>query len=247
MSSRRSNPLLLVSPRSRAPVVLTCEHASNRLPPPLRAAAGERRILSTHWGWDLGAWALTRDLSRRLGTSAIGGRWSRLVIDLNRRLDDPTLIRRDAGGEGLSWNDGISVAEIERRILDYHGPYHQQVDRLILQRLVRGVRPLIFSVHSFTPLFRKRRRRFELGVLYEKHPDLAHRLGRALRNSGLVVRYNQPYSGMAGLMYSADRHGTHYELPCLELEVNQALLVKPADVSRLGRTVSAAVGELVAD
>ena len=120
-------------------------------------------------------------------------------------------------------------------------------DRLILQRLLRGIRPLIFSVHSFTPLFRKRRRGFEIGVLYEKHPDLAHRLGRALRDKGLAVRYNQPYSGMAGLMYSADRHGTHYGLPCLELEVNQALLDRPASVSRLGRAVSAAVGQLGCD
>jgi predicted N-formylglutamate amidohydrolase len=182
-----------------------------------------------------------------LGTSAIGGRWSRLVIDLNRRLDDPTLIRHDAGGERLSWNDGISVADLEQRILDFHAPYHQQVDRLIVQRLVRGVRPLVFSVHSFTPVYRKRRRGFEVGVLYDKHPDLAHRLGRALRDAGLVVRYNQPYSGMAGLMYSADRHGTHYGLPCLELEVNQGLLDRQAIVSRLGRIVSLAVGELATD
>ena len=237
-------PFRILAPRSTAPIVLTCEHASNRLPFSTRPSSEERRVLASHWGWDIGAWDLTRALARRLGTSAVGGRWSRLVIDLNRRLDDPTLIRCKLGQVVLGWNREIDVAEIERRFLDYHAPYHLQVDRLILQRLVCDIRPLIVAIHSFTPVYRGRPRSFEVGVLYDKHPALAHRLGRALRAAGLSVRYNQPYSGMAGLMYAADRHGTHYGLPCLELEFNQRLFRRKRTAPRLERIVGAALGEL---
>jgi len=239
------DPHLTLAPRAVAPFVLICEHASNRLPFPTRPTAEERRLLDAHWGWDLGAWELTRELSRRLRTSAVGGRWSRLLIDLNRRLDDPTLIRRRVEGTVLGWNRGIDIAELERRFVEYHAPYHLQVDRMILQRLVRDVRPLIVAVHSFTDVYRGRRRRFDAGVLYDEHRGLAHRLGRALRAAGLSVRYNQPYSGITGLMYAADRHGTHYGLPCLELELNQHLFRRRGAASRLGRIVSTALRGLI--
>lgn len=244
-SDPATRPFLSIAPRARAGILITCEHATSRLPPPMQALAGEREILSSHRGWDIGAWDLTRELARRLGASAVGGRWSRLVIDVNRRVDDPTLIVRRAGRHVLSWNAGLDVAEIERRIFAYHAPYHQEVDRRILQHAVRGLRPLLFAVHSFAPVLRGRERDFDIGLLYEKHRGLAHALGRRLREAGLSVRYNRPYSGMAGMMYAADRHGTHHGLPCLELEVNQRMFQRPRAHVRLGRIVAAAVGRLL--
>jgi len=239
------SPFLSVAPKALAPVVLTCEHAGNGLPFTRRPGVRERAALAAHWGWDIGAWELTRELARRLRTSAVGGRWSRLVIDLNRRVDEPGLILRQAGGLLLSWNDPVPPEEVERRVLAYHAPYHLEVDRLILRRVVRGVRPLLFSVHTFTPELRGRRRPFEIGVLYDKHARLAHHLARVLRGTGLDVRYNQPYSGKRGLMYSAERHGTHHDLPCLELEVNQGLFGRRSAAARLGRVVADGLGELL--
>jgi predicted N-formylglutamate amidohydrolase len=226
--------------------VLTCEHASNRLPFSSGVSTSQREVLATHRGLDIGAWDLTRDLSRRLNASAIGGRWSRLLVDLNRRADDPSLSRETADGVPLTWNGNLEAAEVERRITEYHTPYHVEIDRLILRRLVRGVRPLVFAVHSFTPDYHGRPRPFDIGVLYERHRALAHGLGRALRDSGLSVRYNQPYSGMAGMMYSVDRHGSHHRLPCLELEVNQALFERSDAAARLGRVVARGVANLLA-
>ena len=82
------------------------------------------------------------------------------------------------------------------------------------------------------------RRSFDIGILYEHHRGLAHRLGRVLRDEGLSVRYNRPYSGMNGMMYTADRHGSHHRLPCLEIEVNQGLFDRRGVVPRLGRAVA---------
>ncbi len=239
-------PFLRVSPRSTMPVVLTCEHATNRLPGSPRLAADERRILATHWGWDIGAWQLTHELAVRLGTSAVGGQWSRLWIDLNRRVDDPTLIRARAGTIDLSWNVRLTMSERERRVLSLHAPYHEEIDRLIIRRVVRGRRPLLFALHTFTPDFDGQIRRFDAGVLYERDRGLAHRLGRRLREAGLSVRYNQPYSGMAGMMYSVDRHGKHHGLPCLELELNQELFRRRTAAGRLARVIEPAARELVA-
>jgi predicted N-formylglutamate amidohydrolase len=84
---------------------------------------------------------------------------------------------------------------------------------------VRGVRPLLLAVHSFTPRLGQHTRPFEIGILYEHERALARRLGRVMTDAGFRVRYNEPYSGMRGMMYAIDRHGSHHRLPCLEVEV----------------------------
>ena len=114
-----------------------------------------------------------------------------------------------------------------------------------MRRLVRGVRPLRISVHSFTPELRGERRPFDIGVLYREFSGAAHDLGDDLERAGLSVRYNEPYSGIAGLMYSVERHGTHHGLCCLELELNQALFADPRATVRLARVIAPALRRLV--
>jgi predicted N-formylglutamate amidohydrolase len=223
-----TRPFRLLNSRSLSPIVLTCEHASRALPRGMRpSGAAERAVLGSHWGWDIGAWNLTRGIARRLGAGAVGGRWSRLVVDLNRPLGDPTLVRPAAEGVTLSWNARLGPAEIERRMLSWHVPYHAAVDRMVIRRLARGVRPLLFAVHTFTPIYEGRVRDFDAGVLFDRSRPAAIALARGLRRAGLRVRYNRPYSGLAGMMYSIHRHASHHGLPCLELEINQGLLTGP--------------------
>ena len=234
-------PYLLVGKALLAPVVLTCEHASHRLPAVAAAPRALRGVLRSHWGWDLGAWGFTQALARQLRTSAVGGRWSRLWVDLNRRVDEVELIRTTVDGVRLPWNAKLTVGEVERRVTSAHAAYHAEIDRLIARRLVRGVRPLVLAVHSFTPELAGRPRRFDVGVLYDAHRGPATRLARGVREAGFAVRYNEPYSGVEGLMYAAERHGCHHGLPCLEIEVNQALLAQPPRVQRLVVAVAAAL------
>jgi len=234
-----------LSPRALTPVLLTCEHASNRLPFPGREDGRVRRVLDSHWGWDPGAMALTREVARRLGSAAVAGRWSRLLVDLNRPVSDPTLTRREAGGVELPWNRRLSPRKLEARILTYHTPYHAEIDRLVLRHLLRGVRPTLVAIHTFTPEMDGRNRPFDVGVLFNDHSKLAYRIGKALRSQGLRVRYNEPYSGLAGMMYSVDRHGTHHGLTNLELEFNQALFDAPRAAPRLARVTARALARLV--
>lgn len=194
-----------------------------------------RRLLRSHWGWDIGAWKLARELSRRLDAPAVGGRWSRLWVDLNREADDPTLMRGDADGLPIPWNRRLSASAAERRWVQVHVPYHAEVDRLIFRHRVRGIDPVLVAVHTFTDDFRGERREFDAGVLFCDHRALARRIGEALSDAGLRVRYNEPYSGMEGLMYSVQRHGSHHRLPCVEFEFNQRLFDDPGRFPALAR------------
>jgi len=237
-------PFSRLAPNRLAPFVLTCEHARGQLPPGIRTNTADRGVLRTHFGWDIGAWGLTSEIARLLGTGATGGRWSRLWIDLNRPAGDPLLIREEVEGHGLSWNAGIDEREVARRYAETHAPYHEEIDREIAHRLSHGVRPVLLAIHTYTPVWKGRPRRFDAGVLYDENRREAACLVAALRKTGLEVRYNQPYSGKRGLMYSIDRHGRHHRLPCLELEINQALFSQPRRTATLARTVARGMREI---
>lgn len=235
------------SRRPATPLVLTCEHASNRLPRGLRARlAPERALLDTHWGWDIGAWEVARRLAQSLGAAAVGGGVSRLVVDLNRPAVDPTLVRREAGWVPLSFNARVPPAEVERRLVAWHLPYHDAIDRAILRLVTRGVRPLLLAVHSFTPIYEGRRREFDMGVLFDRSRRHAALLMRGLKRERFSVLPNQPYSGLAGMMYSIDRHGTHHGLPCLEIEMNQALFRERGAAARLAARLARALRPVLA-
>jgi len=238
-------PFLSLSPQRLSPLVLTCEHASSRIPPGLLRDRPSQQILATHWGVDLGAWELAAGLARRLEASAVGARWSRLVIDVNRPAGDPTLIRREAGGVILPWNHALPASEFERRWTEYHVPYHAEIDRLAVRRLVRGIPPLLLAVHTFTPQLGRSRRGFDVGVLYVDEKSLARQLAGGLREQGLSVRYNQPYSGLLGFMYATDRHGSHHGVPSLEIEINQERLTSRRAAGRTVAAVALALGPVL--
>jgi len=240
--SHPARPFQVVGARSLAPLVLTCEHAASRIPVTGQRSPSLRRLLQSHWARDGGAWQLARAVAGRADATAVGGRWSRLWIDLNRRADDAELVLPEVDGVPLPWNRGLSESALERRITDYHAPYHAAIDHQIVRRVARGIRPLVVAIHSFTPVYNGKPRPFDVGVLYEHHRGPAQRVARAVRAAGFTVRYNQPYSGAAGMMYSADRHGSHHGLVCLELEINDSLVRRPARFARLESAVVAALG-----
>ncbi|MGB0592038.1 MAG: N-formylglutamate amidohydrolase [Myxococcota bacterium] len=211
-------------------LVISCEHASKAVPEPLVTSETDRAWLDSHWGWDLGAAALTRELVARKSCCAVLSRFSRLVCDANRDAADPTFIRRDINGVQLSFNEGIDDAEVQRRLDTYHRPYHSLLDDCLRERVARGGDVVLFSIHSFTPVFKGKARDMEMGILFDRYEPIAHRFAGHLRNVGFKTALNEPYSGKDGMMYAMSLHGQRHNVVYLELEVRQDLLSTPDDV-----------------
>ncbi len=234
-------PVQVLRPRAISDLLLSCEHASARIPTGFRADAPTRRLLATHRGADLGAWEITRVLSARLRATAIGGAWSRLVTDLNRPPAAADLIVAAPDGVAVSFNTGIGAAERARRIARFHAPYHQAIDLHCRRLRAAGRRPLLLAVHSFTPLLEPRRRKFDLGLLFDASEAIIPYAASAFRRQGFRVRLNRPYSGRRGFLYSARRHGLRHLLPHFELEFNQGSLGSLAHVRDVGKRASEAI------
>ena len=93
---------------------------------------------------------------------------------------------------------------------------------------------LVVAVHSFTPALSARpeeQRPWQIGILHNTDSRAARVAIAALRDTGLIVGDNEPYSGRV-LNYTMDRHAEARGLPYLGLEIRQDLLMTPADVAR---------------
>jgi predicted N-formylglutamate amidohydrolase len=220
--------------------VLTCEHASEELPPGWSWPDADRRLLGTHWAVDLGIAQLTRTLAERLGAPAVLARFSRLLIDPNRHLSAGTLFRRHCDGAEVELNQNLSFDERQRRIQACYEPFHATIDAMV------GGHPAaqVLSMHSFTPVYEGGEPRWmEIGVLFDHDEALAHAVAARLASTGLRVAINEPYTGQGGLMHSASTHALRHGRRAVELEVRQDLATDPTQQERLVQAIASAVSD----
>jgi predicted N-formylglutamate amidohydrolase len=226
------------------PMVVTCEHASARIPRPLRVGVEDRPFLNTHWALDIGAANVARELTRRTGSAAVLARFSRLVCDANRPVDDPTWIRETVEGHRLGFNRDVTLEERTRRRQTYYEPYHDAIDRMLGRHLQHGGEVLLLAVHSFTPVLGNEAREMELGVLFNDHEAVAVRLDKVLGEAGFRTALNEPYSGVGGMMFAAERHGRMHDVVHLEIEVRQDLIDTAPRARAVGRRIAGALSRL---
>lgn len=196
IAPRVTDAVTVLEGSATAGLVLICDHASNALPAEYGTLGLAPPELQRHIAYDIGAAEVTRHLSGVLGVPAVLSHYSRLLIDLNRGMDDPTLVMRLSDGAIVPGNRHLDAAERERRIDRYYRPYHRAITDVVDQCVAAGVQPAIFSLHSFTDVWKGAKRPWHVGVLYDSDDRLAVSLLAALREEGdLVVGENQPYSG----------------------------------------------------
>jgi len=201
-----------------APLFL-CDHAGNALPPVYGALGLAPELFHTHIAYDIGAAEVTRSLAAAFGAPAVLGTFSRLLIDLNRGPDDPTLVMKLSDGSIIPGNRHVDAAELAQRIVSFHAPYHQA----IAAQIARLKNPPLISLHSFTPSWKGAPRPWEVGVLWDQDRRLAGPLMTRLAEAGFAVGDNEPYSGaLEG--DTLNRHGTKNGLPHVLIEMRQDLI-----------------------
>lgn len=218
-------PVELVNEAGRAPVLLVCDHASRAVPRRLNQLGLDEAALMRHIGWDIGAAEVTRHLAHRFDAPAVLSGFSRLVVDCNRRPDDPTSIPAVSDGVIVPGNCDLGAAEIAARRAACFEPYHQAVARRLDRFAGTGIVPAFLSIHSCTPIFKGFERPWHVGVLYDADTRISEPLMQALARRGDVcVGDNQPYSGRTHSGYSVDAHAGAQGLPHVMVEIRQDLI-----------------------
>ena len=203
------------------PVLLLCDHATGFVPRALDGLGLSAAELSRHIALDIGIAEVTRDLARRLDAPAVLSHFSRLIVDPNRALDDPTLIPQLSDGVIVPGNRALPDPARQARIATFHRPYHQAVERTLAAMAARGPLPALISMHSFTPVMKGLERPWQIGILWNRDPRLPAPLIATLRAQGLVVGDNEPYSGRDNHGYTLHVHAEPRGLANVLIEVRQ--------------------------
>jgi predicted N-formylglutamate amidohydrolase len=215
------------APGTQSPILFLCDHASNKVPAAYGDLGLPQALFQTHIAYDIGAAEVTFALAEAYGAAALLGGVSRLVIDLNRGPEDPTLVMKLSDGSIIPGNRHADDAEAAKRLREFHAPYHAAIRKEIL-RLGKGA--ILISIHSFTPAWKNVPRPWEVGVLYGSDERLAVPLMKYLAAAGFTVGDNEPYAGALD-GDTLDTHGTRTGHPNVLIEIRQDFLTD-ADKTR---------------
>lgn len=237
-------PYGVINPDGTSPVLLLCEHALPRIPRSLSHLGLSRTERLRHIGWDIGALALAQHLSDRLDAPLFHTGYSRLVVDCNRPLDNPSLMPETAETTPVPGNIGLDVADRAARIDTLFRPFHAAVTRRLDLRAAQGKLTFVIGVHSYTPVFKGEARPWHAGILYAGATGFARRLLGAMGEPGLTLGDNQPYRIDAD-DYTVPVHGDARGLPSVLIEVRHDLIATRAGVrdwgDRLARCLTQAM------
>jgi len=240
--SEQRRPHGLLGPQDPAPVgelegsrespfFLICDHAGNAVPAALDGLGVRAEELERHIAIDRGALAVARLLAGRLAAPLIFQRYSRLVIDCNRRPEASDSISALADGTEVPGNRDLGEAERQARRIEILLPYHERIEKALDARSAAGLPTLFVSVHSFTPSLRSRpaRRPWDLGLCWGRDRRFNDAVLAALEEQerALCLGRNEPYAVDMDNDYSIPLHAEARKLPYVEFEMRQDLLEAP--------------------
>lgn len=202
-------------------LVITCEHGGNLIPAPYAELfLDQQALLETHRGYDPGALVMAEALAKAFDAPLLSSTVSRLLVDLNRSVGNPTLhadvVRK------------LPAAARQAILALHYQPYRDQAEALVRRAVAEHGAVIHLSSHSFTPELDGEVRRADVGLLYDpRRPgevDLCARWKASLKACapGLAVRRNYPYAGKGdGLTHWFRRRLPPDVYVGIELEINQ--------------------------
>lgn len=225
-------------PDARPFVLITCEHAGNRVPPRFRACFRDAAdALRTHRGVDLGVFPVALGLSEYLPASLMFSRTTRLLVDLNRSPDAPDLFSE--------FTMALPEPDREEILNRYYFPYRRAVTQSVETAIRAGRRVLHVSVHSFTDVLRGQARELDLALLFDPvrpaESALCDRWLAALSSLDGTLRFraNEPYNGTDDGLTTALRSIFPDESYAgVEIEIRQGLITRSSAQRRLARLIA---------
>ncbi|MFW5634715.1 MAG: N-formylglutamate amidohydrolase [Erythrobacter sp.] len=218
-------------------IVSVADHASNFVPQDIDLGIAPA-LLEEHIALDIGVAGVAERMAGRRGIAAHLATVSRLVCDLHRDEDHPGVVPETSDGHVIPGNVG---ADVEARLARFHRPYHAA-----LEKWLDATQPdLILSLHSFTPRMAStdEERPWDVSLLWNTDDRAARLAIRLLRDEGLRVGENQPYSG-AELNATMNRHAEAHGRPYCFFEIRQDHIATRARQSRWADIIADVAGRV---
>ncbi len=190
-----------------------------------------------HLAIDIGAGPLTESLATSLGVTAVVHNYSRLAVDCNRHLMDPSAFLEFGDGILVPGNHNLHREEKEQRANALYWPYHKAIDEQVQRLRKRGTPPVFISIHSFTPVLNGESRAWQIGVLWDRDEETKQIFIDGFEAAGYYVGDNEPYSGKAPQDFTIDHHAEEIGLKHVGLEIRQDLVDDDEGVEQISRVM----------
>lgn len=222
--------------------VLSAEHATNWLPKVSLSQPDLLSLLNTHRAYDIGVTELSQQIQTELKCPLVLGKVSRLLVDLNRSSDKPNVFGPAA--------KHFSEAEKNFLLKRYHQAHFDRVTRACKSELLRGVVRLL-SIHSFTPIWRTKKRRVDIGLLDHflapEQRKFTLKLKSALKKAlpDLSIHLNEPYRGHTdAIVHPINSYFEPQDCFGICLEVNQRLLLDRRSQMKMAKGICEALSTI---
>lgn len=202
-------------------LMLTCEHASNRLPASFKKAI-PADVLKTHRAYDIGACSVFRKLVKFAKPEFYSeGKFSRLFVDLNRTLTNKSAFSEYY--EALEARDKSAAKKAKAQATAYWQEY-----RAAIEKFVESAQTVIhLGIHSFTPVLNGKVRSTDIGILYDPSRPQERAYANVIKDEikrlypAMKVRFNYPYKGTSDGLTTTLRKKIGPRYVGIEIEINQ--------------------------
>ena len=200
--------------------------------------------LQRHIAWDIGALGVASQVAAALDAPLVAQNYSRLVIDCNRDPAVASSIATLSEATEIPGNKDLTEEHRLARRRDIFDPYHNHIRELLDERAAAGRPTILVAQHSMTDIFQEARREMHAAVLYNRDRRFARLVLEGLRHEpGVVVAENQPYFLSDATDYTIPRHGEARNLPHVEIEIRQDLLLDEAGQRQWAQRITRALQE----
>lgn len=215
--------------KSKKPhIIITCEHADFKIPDFVKSKMPSwftTSLKKSHQTYDQYAIEISmavKDLLKKQGFTVdlISYPYTRLLIDANRTKDNK--------GFYSKLSPYITDQEL-KKIEDRYDAYKKECENLI-QKNLKTKDIVLFSVHSFVPVFNGKKRKTDIGLLFRnkisKEKSFAVQLKKELQKEVPMTHLNLPYRGHTDcfLNHILDKYKNNKSVNGLFFEFNQDYL-----------------------
>jgi predicted N-formylglutamate amidohydrolase len=241
-------PFITYNDHGKAPVLIAADHASPFFPAAMNQLGLADWVLERHVAWDIGSDRLAQFLADELDAQAVLAGFSRLIVDPNRKLDDPSAFVEISDGIAIPGNMDLDDEQKAMRVQSFFKPYHDKISARLDRLSEGGVSPAFIAVHTCSPVFDRVVRPWHIGIMWDTDPRIPVPLMRRLEQmDGICIGDNEPYSGRHPHDFTVDYHAETTGLPHVGIEVRQDLVQDEEGARKWASILAEGLAGILAD
>lgn len=238
-------PYTILNKDDESNIIFVCEHASKAFPEGYDTLGIPLDKLETISDWyDNCAKDILSGILKKMPVTTLYANYSRLFIDVHRRLHEEELIRVVEKDQGIviPGNQNLSDVEKQKRIDTVWKPFHDTFHKLVAEKKKKHDKVYLVAFHTCSPVFCGEKRMFDIDILFRKDELFARVVGEKIKSKGYDIQYNHhPFSGKEGVVFTLDEYSDDPQVEWILFEVNHGIIKNVDDEKKIAGAIGSSL------